>query len=191
MTKYDETEKIGPVQISAIVAELSENPTTYMLDCDHAAECDWGMFGVSTNELAVQYANEHALFHVEHGTDSNAWRDELFNGSNGWVMTIPDQTMRYLHLLEFIVAEAKGPVIIDNTITKGALTICGIGVVPLVVTELGMKIKPGIPSPEQDWPTNAVWLYRGRPDGVPWPGSFANSGGPPSPEDASRDSASS
>jgi hypothetical protein len=87
------------------------------------------------------------------------------------VLTIPERVNDVTRVLNVVVAEASGPVIVDNTITPDAVTVTGTCAVPEFLRASGLHVLPGVPRPEEvngDRDVMAVWLFEGKADEA-WP----------------------
>lgn len=89
---------------------------------------------------------------------------------SGWLLTIPDEVIRFTKMFEILILDLKRPVIIDNTIVPNSVAVMGTGDSPSNLEKLGFVIHDGV-APAIYEPTAQpldIWLSLGRGNEVKW-----------------------
>lgn len=96
-------------------------------------------------------------------TDTETWPP-------GWILTIPDETIRFTKMFEILVIELKYPTMIDNSIIPNCVALWGTGDPPSNLEALGFLVHDGIAPIDHKKTAKpmSVWLFVGRANEVQW-----------------------
>lgn len=84
--------------------------------------------------------------------------------TQGWAVTFPKESLRYTKLLEALVLDANGPVIVDDVNFPEAILITGTQELPSTLERFKLTVLEGlIPEVHQrpEFDPNVVWLVVG------------------------------